>query len=189
MGRHHMKGGSECPWTDQQYRLEQISNITLFCQRLVATASVRQESYQEYSSAIPGPSGSRRRTCNSSRKIRWITYSTSSSRRLDPWWWGSEKWLLDDHRRIHLSSSQCTKSQIARAARRIVSCFRWITPTSPEWLIHPCMFWWRKILMITGTWMGERELSDAWTGFTRLILLNERPPDGYTWSGERLKRK
>ena len=32
---------------------------------------------------------------------------------------------------------------------------------------------------------GERELSDAWTGLTRFILLNERPPDGYTWSGKR----
>ena len=31
---------------------------------------------------------------------------------------------------------------------------------------------------------GERELSDAWTGFTRIILLNERPPEGYTWSWE-----
>ena len=29
-------------------------------------------------------------------------------------------------------------------------------------------------------------MSDAWTGFTRFILLNERPPDGYTWSGRRL---
>ena len=36
---------------------------------------------------------------------------------------------------------------------------------------------------------GERELSDAWTGFTRFTLFNERPPDGYTWSGERLTRK
>ena len=36
---------------------------------------------------------------------------------------------------------------------------------------------------------GERELSEAWTGFTRFILLNERQPDGYTWSGERLTRK
>ena len=36
---------------------------------------------------------------------------------------------------------------------------------------------------------GDRELSDAWTGFTRYILLNERPLDGYTWSGERLTRK
>ena len=30
---------------------------------------------------------------------------------------------------------------------------------------------------------GDRKLSDAWTGFTRFILLNERQPDGYTWSG------
>ena len=36
---------------------------------------------------------------------------------------------------------------------------------------------------------GDKELSDAWTGFTRFILLNERPLDGYTWSGERLTRK
>ena len=36
---------------------------------------------------------------------------------------------------------------------------------------------------------GERELSDAWTGFTRFVLLSERPPDRYTWSGSRLMRK
>ena len=36
---------------------------------------------------------------------------------------------------------------------------------------------------------GERKLSDAWTGCTRFYLLNERPPDGYTWFGERLTRK
>ena len=36
---------------------------------------------------------------------------------------------------------------------------------------------------------GERELSDAWTGFTRFVLLKERPRDGYTWSGEKLTRK
>ena len=35
----------------------------------------------------------------------------------------------------------------------------------------------------------ERELSDARTGFTRCILLNERTPDGHAWSGERLTRK
>ena len=36
---------------------------------------------------------------------------------------------------------------------------------------------------------GERELSDAWTGFTRFILLNERPREEFSWSGERLTRK
>ena len=44
------------------------------------------------------------------------------------------------------------------------------------------------VLKISGTLM-ERELSDAWTGFTRFIVLNETPPDGYIWSGERLTRK
>ena len=36
---------------------------------------------------------------------------------------------------------------------------------------------------------GERELSDAWTGLTRFIVLNEKAPDGYTWFGERLTRR
>ena len=31
---------------------------------------------------------------------------------------------------------------------------------------------------------GERELSDAWTGFTRFILLNERPPQDPTMYGQ-----
>ena len=36
---------------------------------------------------------------------------------------------------------------------------------------------------------GERELSDAWTSFTIFIFLNERPPDGYTWSGRETYKK
>ena len=36
---------------------------------------------------------------------------------------------------------------------------------------------------------GDRELSDTWTSFTRFTLLNEKPPDGYTWSGGTLTRK
>ena len=36
---------------------------------------------------------------------------------------------------------------------------------------------------------GEKELSDAWTGFTRLVRLKKRSREGYTWSGERLTRK
>ena len=27
---------------------------------------------------------------------------------------------------------------------------------------------------------GERKLSDAWTGFTKFIVVKERPPEGYT---------
>ena len=36
---------------------------------------------------------------------------------------------------------------------------------------------------------GSRDLSDLWTGFTQFTLLDEKAPDGYTWSGERLTRK
>ena len=35
----------------------------------------------------------------------------------------------------------------------------------------------------------SRDLSDSWTGFTQFTLLEEKPPDGYMWSGERLTRK
>ena len=36
---------------------------------------------------------------------------------------------------------------------------------------------------------GSRDLSDPWTGFTQFTLLDEKAPDGYTWSGRRLTRK
>ena len=35
----------------------------------------------------------------------------------------------------------------------------------------------------------SRDLSDSWTGFTQFTLLEEKPPDGKMWSGERLTRK
>ena len=35
---------------------------------------------------------------------------------------------------------------------------------------------------------GSRDLSDYWTGFTQFTLLEEKPPDGYMWSGGRLTR-
>ena len=36
---------------------------------------------------------------------------------------------------------------------------------------------------------GSRDLSDSWTGFTQFSLLEEKPPDGKMWFGERLTRK
>ena len=44
---------------------------------------------------------------------------------------------------------------------------------------------------IDGYWNvdGSRDLSDPWTGFTQFTLLEEKPPEGYMWSGWRLKRK
>ena len=36
---------------------------------------------------------------------------------------------------------------------------------------------------------GSRDLSDSWTVFTQFTQLNEKPPKGFLWSGERLTRK
>ena len=36
---------------------------------------------------------------------------------------------------------------------------------------------------------GSRDLSDSWTDFTQFTLLEEKPPDGYTWSGRRLTKR
>ena len=35
----------------------------------------------------------------------------------------------------------------------------------------------------------SRDLSDPWTGFTQFTLLDEKPPDGYLWSGGRLTKR
>ena len=40
-----------------------------------------------------------------------------------------------------------------------------------------------------GTGKAARDLSDPWTGFTQFTLLEEKAPDGYMWSGERLTRE
>ena len=36
---------------------------------------------------------------------------------------------------------------------------------------------------------GSRDLSDPWTGFTQVTLLEENPPEGFMWSGERLTKR
>ena len=35
---------------------------------------------------------------------------------------------------------------------------------------------------------ANRNLSDTWTGFTQFTTLNEQPPDGHVWFGERLAK-
>ena len=36
---------------------------------------------------------------------------------------------------------------------------------------------------------GAKDLSDSWTGSTQFTLLEEKPPEGFMWSGGRLTRK
>ena len=53
MGKQLTKGGSECPSTDQYYRLEQWSNVTLFLRKTSRDCiSSAQKSLQVYFSAM-----------------------------------------------------------------------------------------------------------------------------------------
>ena len=36
---------------------------------------------------------------------------------------------------------------------------------------------------------GSRDLSGSWTGFTQFTLSDEKPPDGYMWTGRRLRKR
>ena len=36
---------------------------------------------------------------------------------------------------------------------------------------------------------GSRDLSDSWTGFTQFTLQEEKPPNGYMWSGWTLTKR
>ena len=35
---------------------------------------------------------------------------------------------------------------------------------------------------------SDRNLFEPWTGFARFTILNEKPPEGYTWTGRRLTK-
>ena len=57
----------------------------------------------------------------------------------------------------------CRTSATSDSTSAVVTAFTW-----------PCASWSAD---------GSRDLSDPWTGFTQFTLLEEKPPDGYMWSG------
>ena len=75
-----------------------------------------------------------------------------------------------------------TQSPTVHAERRIISCSNEVHRRYQKYTyIIGCVV--RKSIDDYWNVDGEKELSDAWTGFTRFILLNERPLDGYVWTG------
>ena len=79
-------------------------------------------------------------------------------------------------------------SQTARAERRIIS---YSTEIYRRYQVYRYILGCNVGENNDDSWNvdGDRELSDTSTGFTRFTLLNEKPTDEYTWSGERLTRK
>ena len=123
-----------------------------------------------------------RRTRKSSRRIRRVFFNPSS-RLIFVWWW-NWKWFL-----IILFTVITWKPESHCMCReKHHSLFHWNTSTWPGLQVHHWMQCWKNI---DDYWNvdGDRELSDAWTGFTRFTFLDEKPPDGFTRSGERLTRK
>ena len=43
--------------------------------------------------------------------------------------------------------------------------------------------------MIIGISMGQETCLIHWTGFTQCTVLEEKPPDGYMWSGSETNEK
>ena len=254
MGRHHMKGGSECHLADQWYRLEQWSlrKTSLDCISLEQKScqvnsldmalhagetlerrhlgrrhwaigaegtrpkSVPQDSMQrkcwrrkevetscsqsadgtvkifgvrlasENIHLNPGLSGTRRRTRNS-RKIRWITLSNPTSRWLYTGCCGSQKLISGLRQEISFVAITCNPSQTVRAERRIISYSDEVHRRYQNNIYTSLDCSAGENIKDYWNVDGERELSDAWTGFTRFILLIERPDN--TWSGWRPTRK
>ena len=89
---------------------------------------------------------------------------------------------------FHLSPSCGTPSQIVHAQRRIISDS---IEAHRRYQKHSYSFSSNDGENIDDYYYvdGERELSDAWTGFTRFFLLNGRRADGFYMVWGRLTRK
>ena len=241
MGGHHMKGGSENHLTDQLYRLEQWSNITLFCERpsrlhqfgpevlpgfflgyvlfagrirkgdiMVADIEeleqmdaselyARRLNAEEVSTPMKGEnfifpvadgtvkiSGGDQdlRTSTLIRDspdtgeeqdiLRGESEGSSSIPRQDVSWYDGEA-----------NSDFWSISGDFIYRHRVEPQVKLFVPTEGSY-IDWCR---RNILKITGMLMEKENCRMHGPGCTRFILLNEKPPDGYTWSGRRLTRK
>ena len=128
---------------------------------------------------------SRRKSHSFSWRIRRV--SSTTSRLVSGCRW-SDKWFLVYVRKLHIPPSRWTQSQTLLAERGIIPY-----STKIHWRIqnHSYEFGCQQEKRIDDYWNidGSRDLSDSWTGFTQFTLLDEKAPDGYMWSRERLTRK
>ena len=131
----------------------------------------------------------RRRTRNSSRRVRRTLFSNLHIKITQHWMMRKPKNdFLSFMGDFHLSPSRETQSQTLHAERRIISYSAEIYRRYQKYShIIGC----NAGENIDDCWNvdGDRELSDTWTEFTRVTTLKEKPLDGCTWSGRRLTRK
>ena len=97
----------------------------------------------------------------SRRRTRKSSRRITTSRLIDEWWW-SKKWFLVHTWELHLPLRHIDVTRATSTTLNVIFERR-----------------------IDDYW----DLSDSWTGFTRFTVLDEKAPDGKTWSGERLTKK
>ena len=122
--------------------------------------------------------------------LRGESDGSSSTPLRDSSWCDGEAWndFWSISGNFCLPSSRGAQSQTVRAERSI-------TPYSTEIYRrdqdYKCIIGCNVGEIFHDYWNvdGDRELSETRTGFTRFTILNEKPPDGCTWSGIRLTGK
>ena len=101
----------------------------------------------------------------------------------------SKKWLLVHDRKLHIPPSRWTQSQTLLAERRIISYSTAKNRRYWKLRIQTWMLCEKAASMDYWNIDGSIDLSDSWTGFTQFSLLEEKPSDGYVWSGGETDKK
>ena len=129
---------------------------------------------------------SRRKSRGFSWRIRRVSSTTSWLTSGCRW---SDKWLLVHVRKLHIPPSRWAQSQTLLAEREesFPIPLKYIDVSRTTHTNLDVM----QERRIDDYWNidGSRDLSHSWTVLTQFILLDEKPPDGYMWSWERLTRK
>ena len=142
--------------------------------------TLRRRSGSENIHVNPGQPRPRRRTRKSSRKIR--RFFTTTSRLIVVWWWskkiisGPSQAILFTVITLHRESNcTCREKNLSQFHFDTLDVTRASSTTLDVML--------ERRIDDTGISKETETFSDSWTGFTRFTTLDEKPPDGYTWSG------
>ena len=104
------------------------------------------------------------------------------------WWW-SQKWFLVYLRRFLVTVITWNPESNCTCQLKNHSLFHWNTLTLPELPIQLWMWCRRNKLTIIETLMATENCLMHGQVSRDSFFLNEKRPDGYAWSGERLTRK
>ena len=122
---------------------------------------------------------SRRKSRRFSWRIRRVSFTTSRLTSGCQW---SDKWFLVHVRKLHKRPSRWPRVNLySPREESLLVPLKYIDVSRTTRTNLEVM----QERRIDDYWIidGSRALSDYWRGFTQFVLLEEKPPDGYMWSG------